>query len=145
MVPVLRDTKDDTDGKKIGAKKCHLMRVNMENAPEFKMPFFGRVISHSVAANSNPALCFALGDNNGAGPALYLDISKNLNPSVSTFSPAGLVTQVPSSAAADTKLLEDKEFDTLCKQQGTQTNKTSRTNLIHNATHAITQTLQQHM
>ncbi|CAK0814127.1 unnamed protein product [Prorocentrum cordatum] len=68
-----------TPNKKI---KLEVRRVEMANRSDKKdvnLPLWGRVICQGEAVSLNKAMCLPIGDNNGAGPKLYIEgLANNL-------------------------------------------------------------------
>ena len=59
------------------------------------LPFFGRVVDITMAANLNKNYVLPLGDNGGKGPPLYLDMTAHLNQMRSDWCPAAAMPKLP--------------------------------------------------
>jgi hypothetical protein len=83
-----------------------LMRGAGENS---KLPFFGRVVDITMAANLNKNYVLPIGDNLGQGPSLYLDLSAHINPMRSDWCPASVIQKLPLEKDPKAKVLDCKK------------------------------------
>ncbi|CAK0797145.1 unnamed protein product, partial [Prorocentrum cordatum] len=68
-----------TPNKKIKLEVHRVELANKSDRKDVNLPFWGKVVCEGEAVAINKAMCLPIGDNNGAGPKLYIEgLANNL-------------------------------------------------------------------